>query len=564
MMVGKPNILRASFVLVAVLVVFVSAARAQDRGQAPEMLESGLKPEDVEKRSYVDYARECIGLLMSHGTDTYGRIHAPILVSILDVRTRTCPENPLPFDEAFRVIRRGRRAPAGGNLYPDQPTLRAMYALSQITGDRQYAAFADNYLNYTMRNLVDEKGLFWWGWHRHYDAYLDVMTGHNGNPHEIHIQQAIWPELWRVNKEAVTREIEAIWQWHVINKTTGECNRHGDGQRGCDFAMTGGEILGAFAFLYSVTHDRQWLDRARLVADYYWRSRNPTTNLIPNRPNAGADRFDGARFDTSITGLHCHSLLKAFELTGEPTFREYALAYLKAYARYGYDREAGQFWGSLRLDGSPVREARGGSGYEQYEPRGHVDIWQPYAAGYEHPIPTAQAYAYAYQITGDKDVLEAAKRWAKCIRRVFPPRACNEDTWYRGYARDYAPHGTYADHYGRVISFFLQMDALLSRASERAQGFRAAPPRGQADSPRRPGGAPWGLPRLTGDAAYGQSAREAAQEALSRLYYQGLLRGHPCKPYYEAMDGVGYLLTALIQLDEVLTGKTKGLSFENW
>ncbi len=119
-------------------------------------------------------------MLIERGTDRYGEVQSPVLMNILDVQTRTCPENPLPLG----------------------------------------------------------------------DAYRDEMTGHMGNPHEIHIQRAIWPELWKVNPTAVTREIEAIWQWHVVDKTSGECNRHGDGQRGCDFAMSGGEILRSFAFLY--------------------------------------------------------------------------------------------------------------------------------------------------------------------------------------------------------------------------------------------------------------------------------------------------------------------------
>ena len=39
------------------------------------------------------------------------------------------------------------------------------------------------------------------------------------------------------------------------------------------------------------------------------------------------------------------------------------------------------------------------------------------------------------------------------------------------------------------------------------------------------------------------------------LFSGGLLRGHPCKPYYESRDGVGYLLRALIQLDGSLRGQ---------
>ena len=48
------------------------------------------------------------------------------------------------------------------------------------------------------------------------------------------------------------------------------------------------------------------------------------------------------------------------------------------------------------------------------------------------------------------------------------------------------------------------------------------------------------------------------------MYYKGLLRGHPCKPYYESIDGVGYLLVALLQLDQVVTGKKCPVVLENW
>jgi len=495
----------------------------------PEVLPSGLKPDEVEKRRYVDYARECVELLIEHGTDRYGKVQSPLLMNILDVRTRACPEDPAVLDQAYRVIRRGRRGPAGGNLYPDQPTIRAMYLLSRATGKPQYAAFADRCTGYTMKSLVDEKGFLWWGWHRHYDAYRDVMTGHSGNHHEIHVQQVLWPELWRVHRQATAREIEAVWQWHVIDKGSGECNRHGDAQRGCDFAMSGGEILAAFAFLYGQTKEQKWLDRTRLVADYYRNARHPETGLIPNRPNAGKDRFDGSHFDTSITAFLCTRLLAASEWTGETAFRDQAVAYLRAYAKHGYDPQAGTFWGSLLLDGSPVPGPRVAGGYAQYEPRGHIDLWQPYAAGYEHPIATAQAYAAAARMTGDAQLLEAAGRWAACIRRELPPRACRQETWYDAYAKAWAPHGTYAEHYGRTISFFLAMH------------------------------------RLTRQQQHLDAARQVAREAVSKLYYRGLLRGHPAKPYYESIDGVGYLLVALVQLDQAVGGGPEDAAdVENW
>ena len=493
----------------------------------------------------IDYVRQCLDVLMEYGTDRYGEKHTPILVSILDVQSRTCPQNPEKLDEQWRVDRRGRRNPAGANMLMDQPTLKTMFLLSRVTGNDKYAKFARTYMDYYMKNLVDDKNFFWWGWHRHYDVYLEKMTGHLGNHHELHALHCIaWDKLWTVNPEAVRKEIEAIWKWHVIDKKTGEINRHGDGRRGCDFSMSGASFIHAFAFLYTRTKEKAWLDRARLVASYYWDRRNKETNLFPDRPNAGTERFDGSHFLTSITGLHCHALLKTYEMTGVEVFKDYAVAYLKAYAKYGFDEKTGKFWGSLNLDGTPFLGPRLKQGYAAYEPRGHLDLWGPYVLGYEYPLCTAQAYAYAYHLTKEEIFLTTAKRFADWIQKEFPPRKCLEESWYEGYAKQYAPHGTYADKYGRTISFFIHLYV------------------------------------LTKEDKYLKLASEVANEAISRLYFKGLFRGHPAKPYYEATDGVGFLLYALLELDQVekrpnevlakqaiLIGEGKDrvrIGFDNW
>jgi uncharacterized protein YyaL (SSP411 family) len=400
-------------------------------------------------------------------------------------------------------------------LYADLPTIAALVRLSELSGDRRYGQFAAQSTHFTMTRLVDDKGFFWWGWHRHYDAHRDEMTGHAGNHHEIHIQPVDWPFLWQVDSQAVQHQIEAIWQWHVIDKSTGEVNRHGDGQRGCDFAMSAGEMIAAFAFLSTKSEDNDWLARAKLLATYYWQQRDPRTNLIANRPNAGLDRFDGSHFDTSITAFHCRGLLDAYEVTDDPLFRDYALAYLSAYARRGYDADSGKFWGCLKLDGTPEPGPRVVGDYAQYEPRGHIDLWQPYAAGYEHPIQTARMYVRAYQLTGQPAMLLAARQWADFIHNGLPATSCQSATWYRPYAERWAPLGTYAGKYGHTISLFCE----LQQATE---------------EPR-----------------YGRMARQVAAEAVSRLYYQGLFRGHPAKPYHEAIDGVGDLLLGLLQLHEL-------------
>ena len=100
------------------------------------------------------FAVNLLDLLIRHGTDRYGEVTSPLLVNILDVRTRHCPEDPLVFDEPFRVTRRGRRGPAGANLYPDQATIRAMYAISAATGDGTEALI--NAIAQHLDDTVDE------------------------------------------------------------------------------------------------------------------------------------------------------------------------------------------------------------------------------------------------------------------------------------------------------------------------------------------------------------------------------------------------------------------------
>jgi uncharacterized protein YyaL (SSP411 family) len=389
-----------------------------------------------------------------------------------------------------------------------------MAMLSEMTGEDKYREFAARTANWTMTELVDAKGLFWWGYHRHYDAHRDIRASNTGNHHEIHIQQCVWPLLWETNAEAVAREIEAIWEWHVINKDTGEINRHGDKRPGCDFVMSGGEILYAFAFMHAKTGEQKWLDRAMRVADYYWERRHPETNLLVDQPRYFEAHTGRGGVASTLPGLHCRSLLAAYQLTKHQPLLDYAMTYLRAWAKYAYDADSGRFWGWLSPEGTPVKGPRATSGYQKTFAAGHLDLWEPYIAGYQYPIYAAATYVTAYEMTGEKPMLETAKRFATWIEQEWPPRSAMTETWYAEYSTKFAPHGTYAGKYGRTILLMLD------------------------------------LHRATGEAHYRQFAEQAADEAVAKLYFDGLLRGHPAKPYYEAADGVGYLLQALVRLSE--------------
>lgn len=461
--------------------------------------------------------RSCLDNLLARGTDRYGSVHTPMLMSILDVRTGEAPREPLLLDGHVRGEERpGRRNPGGCDLWDDQPLLRTLYRFGDLAGDARYREAADAYTRAFFERARKPNGLLAWGSHLFYNAYTDAIDDdRHGDPHEILVILANWEEMWRVDPVTVRREIEGIWRWHVVDQETGRHNRHDDAAPGCDFAFSGSSLIHAFAFLYSQTDEPLWLERAKLVAEWHRGHRHPETGLVPDAPSTG-DRYDATHCFTTVVGPHCAALLRAFELTRAPYFRETALGYLAAYQRYGWDEEAGRYYAALRLDGTPVPENAKGAGYDAWMPTGYADTWPATMFSYEFPLAAAQTYVYAYEVTGDADALLGAKRWARHIRASMPPDIGRR--WKReavaAMPEAAAKGGAYADGYGRAISFFLH------------------------------------LHRATGAAEDLETAVALADEAVEKLYENGWFKGHSGKPYYETTDGVGTLLYALLELAE--------------
>ena len=489
-----------------------------DRSNAVSPLSSGIIRDRVEDRTYRSYVTESLDNLIMHGTDRYGAVQSDLLVSNLDVTNKNNPAASQlgGADEAWRVERRERRAPGGSNFLHNQSVYGAMVRTTQATGNQYYSDFVDSNIDWALTNLIDDNNMFWWGYHRHYDVHTDTFQAEPGAPwHEMHfVDVPLWDEMWNRNPAAVRGEIEAIWDRHVVDKNTGQINRH-DNPGGLSFITSSASFIDAFAFLSSkLTGNNQvlWRNRARLLADYNWNDRNASTDLLAHTPNE-TTRWDGARSATTTPAVYVPALLRAFEYTGDTTFRTQALAYLKGWAEHAYDPASGSFWGSLELDGTPVPGPWAPSGYEQFEPRGLVDLWAPEFITAQYTPDAAKAYARAYQQYGDVELLDTAEKWASLIRKSLPATYTLDDTWYSAYSGNWAPHGTYAEHYGHLIDFFVT------------------------------------LHEETGEDHYLYSARDLAKEAVSALWYEGLFRGHPNKPYYEAVDGVGILLESLIDLD---------------
>ncbi len=469
------------------------------------------------------YVTNCLNTLIKEGTDHYGAVHTAMFMSILDVHTHESPEKPLLLDgQVYDEERPQRRNPGGANLWYDQATLRVMFRLSRLTGDPQYAGAADRYIRDTFKYAVKPNGLLVWGSHIFYDAYGDKAGG-DGNgtgPHEILVYHPEWGELYRLDPVATRREIDGIWEWHIVDKKTGQHNRHDDKAVGCDFAFSGGSFALACAFMFSQTHETNYLERAKTIVSWHWNHRNPKTGLTPDAPSTG-DRYDANHCFTTITGPHASQLLRCYELTRDPWFRAVALTYLKAYDKWGYDPTNHFYYAMLNLDGTPVEEQARGKGYDAWAPTGPVDVWKTSMYSYEFPLVAAQSYLYGYELTsgpdgkGDPELLAAAKRWAEFIEKNLPPKTGRR---WKKELEEAMPEvkstgGNYAEDYGRTISFFVH------------------------------------LYHATRDQHYLDVAKRVAREAIDKLYVNGLFKGHPAKPYYEATNGVGILLHALMELD---------------
>jgi uncharacterized protein YyaL (SSP411 family) len=483
---------------------------------------------------------------MNYGTDRYGSVQSNMFVAIIDVNTLQCPQTPqwLDSEAYYEVGRSHRRAIAGANFWYDQETIRAMYRLSNMTGNAKYQAGANRAINAFYDHAIrSDTGMPAWGSHTFYNVYTDTPytdSASNVGPHEILVYDAQWGKLYDQRPTETRSTIDKMWNRHVVNKTTGQFNRHDDNAYGCDFAFMGGSLISAFSTMYNKTHDATYLARAKTVENWHWSHRNSTTNLVADAPGLAGSRYDGDNCFTTITGPYAWQLMNAYQQTGDADFLSHAVTYIKAYEKYGWDPKAGTYWGMLGMNGTPVVDPLSNGGYDEWAATGHVDMWKTTIYSYEFPLIAAQSTIRAYELTGDPELLAAAKHWAAAIEQQMPiklgkrfgpglltamPELANTD-------------GSYAEDYGRAISFFTH------------------------------------LYEATHDTSYLELAQTVGQDAVNKLYVNGIFRGHVAKPYYESTNGVGVLLDAMLELDmaqvpepsvvAMLVGAMLGVGLYRW
>lgn len=459
---------------------------------------------------YLQLIRPHYDRLIRVGVDQFGPAKTGLWLASVDLRQGGLPANPDPaVKRTYRLI----HAPRGSTLYWEQPAVIAAYAVSRLTGDPRYRAAADRYLkDFLDRCVSPSNGLFLWGNHLYYDVVTDQIVAFSGGPYEARPLPCAWDMFWAISPEQTERCIRAMGVQHVLDAATGLFDRHasvkatqpptGPTTEAHPFLEAGGVLVESLCWLSAQTgHQDPWLkERALLVARFSYGQRHAATGLLRNQP--GKKRWDYYATTTEV-GLWANCLLRATAYTKENEFRVMAREAVAAYLRHGWDAQAGRYYGQLNCaDGRPRKPDRtAGSGADTvYQPGAYAELWEPLFPTHNYPMSLAEAALTLYQQTGDELFLQSVRRWAGMIARSTP-------------AND--GQGAYADQYGRCIHFLL----------------RAA--------------------RALDDASLFQQARQLAAEAVRQLHVEEtqMFRSHPGEDRCDAVDGIGLLFLALLDLE---------------
>lgn len=489
---------------VAICLVLLTAAlptagiaQSQDLGQPQN--------DQVADPSYIELVRSHLEFVIERGVDDYGDSRSGMWLATIDVRNGGLPEQPLP-----RQLRwyRNITSPRGSNLYWDQPTILAAYELTRISGDNRYARSADEYIrDFLARCVSPESGLFLWGNHIYYNVVNDEIDSFTGGYHECRPHTPAWETFWTIDAAVTEKSIRAMGMAHIKNQETGLFCRHANPQvpagtfqfdevqNAKPFLEAAASLIDSLCWLAEKVDDPTLAESALRVARYSYVHRDESTGLVRNQP---VDKRWDYFASTTEVGLWAGSLLRAYERTGEKELAEIAEAVMRSWLRFGFDEDAGKYYGRLAVASGlsePPEIPRG------WIPPMHAEVFDIHERPtHNYPIEMAETCLSLYQATQAPEFLTAVDRWAAQIAASLPANA---------------GRGAYAEDYGRAIHFLNRVALTLQR-------------------------------RDCQDLAH-----RVAEEAIEQLFIQdsGAFRSHAGEDRCDAIDGPGILLLALLYLE---------------
>lgn len=398
-------------------------------------------------------------------------------------------------------------SPHGSNLLWDLPLVVACHAATDVTGDRRYALAARRYVQAYFDVGVSDSGLPWWGNHYYISAEHGGPIWFHGNQpptpvddgqrdghlHETRPIPVPWPLLHEIDPQVSAAAMGAHDRHLAPEGGAGCFNRHAD-RRANDYAFleAGAGLVQTFAWREQLLRDATSRSPARDVIRFSHGFRGPDTGLIPVSPLV--ERWD--RYHTSSElGLWAGWLLEAAARLDDDQMAAIACESLACWLHYAWDADARRYRGRIRIadgghDPTPKRT--------MYEPGVWSDPWQGLFPAHDYPMPCAQACLRAWHKTGDAVFAAGVAQWVEVLQATRPAN----NGW-----------GACAECYGRAIHLLWEAGHALGRSDWLAL------------------------------------ASEVADEAVTVLACHGRLRGHPHEDRVDSVDGLGWLLLALLSLN---------------
>lgn len=226
---------------------------------------------------YLKIVRAYADGMIEHGRDAYGAEHTPLFAEALDRLTMKMlagdaltKAQAMTFEEW--LIRPYDRMLTGANPMHCQNLYQVLYALTEVTGEKRYAAEADASLKYFFEHCQSaSSGLMYWGEHAAWDILKDAPFKHN--THEYFRPWVLWDHCWALAPEACKKHALGLWEHQITDHETGLYSRHayitGDKTYPADapYPRHGGFYVETWAKAYQHTQDKTFLKAIETIVD---------------------------------------------------------------------------------------------------------------------------------------------------------------------------------------------------------------------------------------------------------------------------------------------------------
>ncbi len=251
--------------------------------------------------------------MLEHGRDTYGAEHSPLFAEALDRKTLTLLEGDA-LKKAAGIsrgawgIRPGDRMLGGANPQHCQNLYQVLYALTQTTGDKRYAAEADKSLQWFLEHCQSPAtGLFCWGEHVGWDFLAEKrLATPQGNTHEFYRPWVLWTRCWELAPEPCRKFALGLWDHQIGDQKAGDYSRHAAIDRhgpGTDapYARHGGFYIETWAVAYAKTKDPVFLKAIETVAGALEAARRGEGMLVSGSKKTGGRTFSDISLAVSLS-----------------------------------------------------------------------------------------------------------------------------------------------------------------------------------------------------------------------------------------------------------------------